>query len=73
MTNPIRDKKTISVVTHLFADIMFKFGYTRILHLDSGVEFKSKLMQNLSQQLGIGKTFIPPHHLQANGKLESSH
>ena len=30
-------------------------------------------MENLSQQLGIRKTFISPHHPQANGKLNSSH
>ena len=30
-------------------------------------------MENLSQQLGIRKTFIPTHHPQANGKLESLH
>ena len=29
-------------------------------------------MENLSQ-LGIKKSFISPHHPQANGKLESSH
>ena len=28
--------------------------------------------ENLSQQLGIKKTFISPHHPQANGKLKSS-
>ena len=30
-------------------------------------------MENLSQQLGIRKPFISPHHPQANGKLESLH
>ena len=44
-----------------------------VLHSDNGTEFKSKLIENLSQQLGIRKTFISPHHTQANGKLESSH
>ena len=73
MMTPIRDKNTVSVANHLFADIMLKFDFHRILHLDNGVEFKSKLMENLSQQLGTGKTFISPHHPQATGKLESLH
>ena len=30
-------------------------------------------MENLSQQLGIRKPFISPHHPQANRTLESSH
>ena len=64
MTNIIRDKKTMSVANHLFADIMMKFGFTTILHSDNGVEFKLKLMENLSQQLGIRKTFIYPNHPQ---------
>ena len=48
-------------------------GFPRMLHLDNGVEFKAKLMENLLQQLGIRKTFISPYHPQANGKLESLH
>ena len=52
---------------------MSKFGFPRILHLDNGAEFKSKLMENLSEKLGTRKTFISYHHPQANGKLESSH
>ena len=73
MTIPTTDKKTISVANHLFADILLKFGFPRILHLKNGEEFKSKLMEMLSQQLDIRKTFISPNHLQANRKLESSH
>ena len=58
----ITDKKTTSVVNHLFADIMLKWGFPRILHSDSGAEFKSKLMEIISEQLGIKKTFIFPYH-----------
>ena len=59
MTTLITDKKTTSVVNHLFADIMLKWGFPRILHSDNGTEFKSKLIKTLSQQLGIKKTFTP--------------
>ena len=52
MTTLIKDKKTMSAANHLFADIMVKFSFPRILHLNSGTELKSKLMENLSQQLG---------------------
>ena len=72
MTTPIKDKKT-TVVIHLFLEVMLKFGFPRILHSDKGMEFKSKLIEHLSQQLGIKKTYTSPCHLQANGKLESSH
>ena len=66
MMMPIKDKKTVTVATHLFSDIMKKFGFPRILHSDNGMEFKSKLIEYLSQLLGIKKTYIFPHHLQAN-------
>ena len=62
MTSPIKDKKT-TVATHLVLDIMHKFGFARILHSDNGTEFKYKLIEHLSQQLGIKKTYISPHHL----------
>ena len=55
----------MTVVNHLFAD-MLKFGFPRILHSDNGVESKSKLMENLSQQLGVRKIFTSPYHPQAN-------
>ena len=58
MTTPIKDKKTTAVATNLFSDIMLKF---------------SKLIEYLSQQLVIKKTYIFPYPPQANGKLESSH
>ena len=48
MTFPIKDKKTMSVVTHLFLDIMLKFGFPRILCSDNGTEFKSKLIDHTS-------------------------
>ena len=58
MTTLITDRKTTSVSNHLFADILLKWGFPRILHSDNGTEFKSKLMENLSQQLGIKKSLF---------------
>ena len=53
MTTPIKDKKTIIVVTHLFSGIMLRFGFPRILYSDNRMEFKSKLIEHLSQKRGI--------------------
>ena len=71
MTTQIKAKKTMTVVNHLFSDIMLKFGFPRILPLIMGQNFKSRVIEHLSQQLGIKKTYICPHHSQANRKLES--
>ena len=48
MTSPIKDKKMMTVATHLFSDIMLKFGFPRILHSDNRTECKSKLIEHLS-------------------------
>ena len=42
---------------------MLKFGFPRILHSDNGMEFKSKLIEPLSLQLGIKKTYTSPYIL----------
>ena len=44
-----RQKKTMTEINHLFLEIMLKFGFPRIFHSPNGTEFKSKLMENLSQ------------------------
>ena len=71
MTTLITDKKTTSVANHLFADIMQEWSFPRIVHSYNGTEFKLKCMENLSQQLGIKKTFISLHHPQANEKTRA--
>ena len=73
MTTPVKDKSTMTVANHLFLDIMLKLCFCTMLHLDNGMEFKSKLIEYLSQQLGIKKTYISPCNPHANRKLESSH
>ena len=70
MTTPIKDKKMATIVIHLFLEIMLKFSFPRILHSDNRTEFKSKLIEHHTQQLGIKKTYISHHHPQANGKLK---
>ena len=45
--------------THLFLDTILKFGFPRILHSDNRTEFKSKLIEYLSQQLGIKDLYFP--------------
>ena len=59
MTTPIKDKKTMTVMTHLFSNLMIKFEFSRILHPDNRMKFKSKVIEHLSQQLGVKKTYFP--------------
>ena len=76
MTIPIPNKKTMNIAVQLFqlfSEIFLKFSFPQILHSDSRVEFKSKLIENLTQQLRVKKTYISPCHTQSDEKLESSH
>ena len=58
MTTPTKNKKT-TAATDLFLDSMLKFGFPRKLNSDNGTEFKSKLIEHLSQQLGIKRLIFP--------------
>ena len=69
MTTPIPDKKTSTVDVQLFLEIFLKFGFPRTLYYDNRTEFKLKLIEHLTQQLGVKKTYISPYHPQSNGKL----
>ena len=42
----------------------------RYILSDKGKEFKSQLMDDVLQQLGIDHIFSAPYHPQSNGKLE---
>ena len=59
ITSPIKHKKMMTEVTHLFSDIMVKFGFPRMLHSDKWTKFKYKLIEHLSQQLGIKRLIFP--------------
>ena len=71
LTTLIKDKKTTMVANHLFLNIMLNFGFSRISHSNNGTEFKSKLIENLSQQLGIKILLFPlaTHKLIENWNL----
>ena len=73
MTTLIRDKKTVSVRNHLFSNIMLKFSFPRILHLGQWCRNQIKTYGEPLTTTWHKETLISPHHLQANGKLESSH
>ena len=41
---------------------------------DNGTEFKNKLMEEVSKELGVEyKVYSPPYRPQSNGRIESFH
>ena len=58
MTLSIIDKKTATVVIHLFSDILLKFSFPMIIHSAYRTEFKSKLIEHLTT-VGIKRLISP--------------
>ena len=55
MTTPIPNKKTSTVAIHLFSEKLLKFSFSRVLHSNNRTEFTSKLIEDLTQQLGVNQ------------------
>ena len=51
----------MTVVNHLFSDIMLKIGFPRILYSDNGMEFKQKTYRKPFPTTLHKKIYISPH------------
>ena len=49
-----------------------KYGTPTYLHSDQGMQFESRLFQEVWQLLGIKRTWTTPFHPQSNGQSEQS-
>ncbi|PNF37388.1 hypothetical protein B7P43_G16132 [Cryptotermes secundus] len=54
----------------LVANFFCRFGIPRELHSDQGRNFKSHLLQEVLQHLGVSKTRTTPLHPQSDGMVE---
>ena len=51
-----------------------KFGGSEKILSDNGTEFKNKLFEDITKQLGVEyKVYTPPYRPQCNGKIEGFH
>ncbi|PNF14186.1 hypothetical protein B7P43_G12977 [Cryptotermes secundus] len=65
---PNQEASTIAEV--LVANFFCRFGIPRELHSDQGRDFKSQLLQEVLQRLGVSKTRTTPFHPQSDGMVE---
>jgi transposase InsO family protein len=67
---PIPNQEASTVADTLVTNFFCRFGVPRELHSDQGRNFESRLMQEVLQRPGFGKTRTTPLHPQSDGMVE---
>ena len=71
---PLPDKKAETVLKAYMDHVYCKHGGSLKILSDNGTEFKNKLMEEVSKELGVEyKIHSPPYRPQSNGRIESFH
>ena len=71
---PIPNKKAETVMKAYMNHVYCKYGGSFKILSDNGTEFKNKLMEEVSKELGVEyKVYSPPYRPQSNGRIESFH
>ena len=59
---PLKNK-TAEEVIQAYTDVYSKFGGSLKIHSDNGTEFKNKMFEQISKDLGLeNKLYTPPYH-----------
>ena len=71
---PIPNKMAKTVLKAYMDNVYCQFGGSIKILSDNGTEFKNKLMEEVSGELGVEyKVYSPPYRPQSNGRIESFH
>ena len=71
---PIPNKMAKTVLKTYMDNVYCQFGGSIKILSDNGTEFKNKLMEEVSEELGVEyKIYSPPYRPQSNGRIESFH
>ena len=71
---PLPNKKTETVLKAYMGHVYCKYGGSFEILSDNGTEFKNKLMEEVSKELGVEyKIYSPPYRPQSNGRIECFH
>ena len=71
---PIPKKMAKTVLKAYMDNVYCQFGGSIKILSDNGTEFKNKLMEQVSEELGVEcKIYSPPYRPQSNGRRESFH
>ena len=71
---PIPNKKAEMVLKAYMDHVYCKYGGSFKILSDNGTEFKNKLTEEISKEMGVEyKVYSSPYRPQSNGRIESFH
>ena len=70
----LKTKTAEEVIQAYIDNIYSKFGGSLKMLSDKGTEFKNKMFEQITKQLGLEyKLYTPPYHPASNGRIEGVH
>ena len=71
---PLKTKMAEGVIQAYIDNVYPKFGGSLQMMSDNGTEFKNKMFEQISNELGLEyKLYTPPYHPALNGRIEGFH
>ena len=71
---PLKTKAAEEVIQAYIDNVYSKFGGSLKMSSDNGTEFKNKVFEQVSKELGLQyKLYTPPYHPASNGRIEGFH
>ena len=71
---PLKTKMVEEVIQAYIDNIYFKFGGSLKMLSDNGTEFKNKMFEQISKELGFEyKLYSQQYHPSSNGRIEGFH
>ena len=71
---PLKTKMAEEVIQAYIDNVYSKFGGFLKMLSDNGSEFKNKMFEQISEELGLGyKLYTPPYYPASNGRIEGFH
>ena len=70
-TTPVKDCTAPTVVNFLLENVVTRFGFSKILLIDQGTHFVSKIIAELTTKFHVQHKKTTPYHPQENGTVES--
>ena len=68
---PLKSKKAEDVIQTYLNEVYFRFGGSRKILSDNGMEFKNKMFEEVVKKLGCEvRAYSPPYRPQSNGKID---
>ena len=67
----LKNKIAEEIVQAYLNEVYYRFGGSRKILSNDGMEFKNKMFEEVSEKLGCEvRTYSPPYRPQSNGKTE---